>query len=286
MGIFGTKEKNYDNEIMELNNKTSELSKATDKNKSDIILFGNDVTELKEEMKYFLEQYKVMSREHSEMKKLLEDFKNDKEQEIKIKKGAPNILTCEDICSEITEVKYLNPTSLKYYLYELGLLKLNINKRLNTYKAVSNYKEICTDISQYMHVTGRVITFDKDVMSYFNEHLDDLRKSIEKYLRKMDQFTKSKNNIDVLKVKNYQTEIGNICGTSVNGSYDGTKWGQIYTRYSVEHEGWEKKYDKWAENYMAQHPKVKYKPTKITYLVQQCCDGDVLLKIACELFVD
>ena len=32
MGIFGTKEKNYDNEIMELNNKTSELSKATDKN--------------------------------------------------------------------------------------------------------------------------------------------------------------------------------------------------------------------------------------------------------------
>ena len=37
MGILG---KNYDNEIMELNNKTNELSKATDKNKSDIILFS------------------------------------------------------------------------------------------------------------------------------------------------------------------------------------------------------------------------------------------------------
>jgi len=289
MGLFG---KDYDNEIMELAKKTNELDKKTtvlseesDKNKSDIILFGNDVTELKDEMRYFLDQYQIMSREHYEMKKLLEDLKNERKQEAEIKKEIPDILTCEDICSEITDVKYLTPTTLKYYLYELGLLKLNINKRLNTYKTVSNYKDICSEISQYMYVKGRVITFNKEAMSYFKMHIDDLKKSIDKYLRKMNQFAKSKNNIDALKVHNYQTEIGNICGTSVNGLYDGTKWGQIYNRYSLEHENWEKKYNKWVENYMIQHPNTKYKPTKITYLVQQCGDGDVLLKIACELFV-
>ena len=74
MGILG---KNYDNEIMELNNKTNELSKATDKNKSDIILFANDVTELKETMNDLLTRYNNMSKEYYEMKKLIDDLKNE-----------------------------------------------------------------------------------------------------------------------------------------------------------------------------------------------------------------
>ena len=35
---------------------------------------------------------------------------------------------------------------------------------------------------------------------------------------------------------------------------------------------------------MLEHPNEK-RPTVIAYLVQQCGDGDVLLRIACELFV-
>lgn len=282
MGIFGTKEKNYDNEIMELNNKTSELSKATDKNKSDIILFGNDVTELKEEMKYFLEQYKVMSREHSEMKKLLEDFKNDQKLEIEITKQKSGILTCGDICKKIA-LKNLNQTSLKYFLYELGLLKLNINKHLNTYAVVSDYEKVNSEVGQYMHVSGRVITFDKEVLNYFNEHTNQLKESIERYLRKQTQFKESKKHLSKIQVNNYQKEINKICG--VSDSYDKEKWAKIYGIYKKYHPNFWNEHNKYVEKFLKENPNEK-KPTMITYLVQEVGDGDVLLKIACELFVD
>lgn len=282
MGIFGTKEKNYDNEIMELNNKTSELSKATDKNKSDIILFGNDVTKLKEEMKYFLEQYKVMSREHSEMKKLLEDFKNDKKLEIEITKQKSGILTCVDICKKIA-LKNLNQTSLKYFLYELGLLKLNINKHLNTYAVVSDYEKVNSEVGQYMHVSGRVITFDKEVLNYFNEHTNQLKESIERYLRKQTQFKESKKHLSKIQVNNYQKEINKICG--VSDSYDKEKWAKIYGIYKKYHPNFWNEHNKYVEKFLKENPNEK-KPTMITYLVQEVGDGDVLLKIACELFVD
>ena len=282
MGIFGTKEKNYDNEIMELNNKTSELSKATDKNKSDIILFGNDVTKLKEEMKYFLEQYKVMSREHSEMKKLLEDFKNDQKLEIEITKQKSGILTCGDICKKIA-LKNLNQTSLKYFLYELGLLKLNINKHLNTYAVVSDYEKVNSEVGQYMHVSGRVITFDKEVLNYFNEHTNQLKESIERYLRKQTQFKESKKHLSKIQVNNYQKEINKICG--VSDSYDKEKWAKIYGIYKKYHPNFWNEHNKYVEKFLKENPNEK-KPTMITYLVQEVGDGDVLLKIACELFVD
>ena len=41
----------------------------------------------------------------------------------------------------------------------------------------------------------------------------------------------------------------------------------------------------WKEKYLEEHPYYKY-ATQITYLVQEVGDGDVLLKIDCELFVD
>ena len=48
MGIFGTKEKNYDNEIALINQKQNELAKITDKNKSDVVALGLDFSEYKE----------------------------------------------------------------------------------------------------------------------------------------------------------------------------------------------------------------------------------------------
>ena len=288
--------RNYDTEIMELNQKTNYLDQKTtglrtdtDDNRTEIISIGNEFCKYKLEMnkivKSLLDDQKCLLKECSELKVALTNLKNEKKVEMEVKSEMPDIMTCYDICAEITDVKYLNPTSLKYYLYELGLLTLNINKRLNTYKAVSNYKEIHTDISQYMHVKGRVITFDKGVIDYLKKHSEDLQNSIDRYLRKNIQYSKSKDRIDALKVKNYQTEICNICGTDSNGNYDATKWGQIYSRYSIEHKNWRNEYNKWADNYMVEHPRAKYRPTQITYLVQKVGDGDILLKIACELFV-
>ena len=48
MGIFGTKEKNYENEIALLNERQNELSEITDKNKSDVVALGIDFSEYKE----------------------------------------------------------------------------------------------------------------------------------------------------------------------------------------------------------------------------------------------
>lgn len=283
MGFWEKKnEKDYDAEIMELNNKTNELSKETDKNKSDIILFGNDVAELKETMNNLLDGYKNISKEYYEMKKIMEDLKNDQKHEIEIKKQKSDILTCGDVCKKIA-LKNLNQTSLKYFLYELGLLKLNINKHLNTYAVVSDYEKVNSEVGQYMHVSGRVITFDKEVLNYFNEHANQLKESIERYLKKQTQFKESKKHLSKIQVNNYQKEINKICG--VSDSYDKEKWAKIYGIYKKYHPNFWNEHNKYVEKFLKENPNEK-KPTMITYLVQEVGDGDVLLKIACELFVD
>lgn len=279
MGILG---KNYDNEIMELNNKTNELSKATDKNKSDIILFANDVTELKETMNDLLTRYNDMSKEYYEMKKLIDDLKNEQKHEIEIKEQNVGILTCADVCNKLG-LKNLTQTNLKYYLYELGLLSLNINKHLNTYKAVPDYKKINSEIGKYMHVSGRVITFDKEALGYFNDHNDQLKESVERYLRRQSQFKESKQHLSEIQVNNYQKEINRICG--VKDSFDKDKWAKIYGIYKKSHPNFWNDHKKYVDEFLKENPNGK-KPTMVTYLVQKVGDGDVLLKIACELFVD
>ena len=232
-------------------------------------------------VKSLLEEHHNLLKEYNDLRIVIMNLKEDAKKEIEIK-DTTDMMTCADICDQLTDVKYLNPTSLKYYLYELGLLTLSINKRLNTYKAVSNYKDISTDISQYMHVKGRVITFDKDAIEYFKKHLNDLRESANKYTRKLEQFSKSKDNIDTLQVKNYEDEIKSICG--IGNNFDKSKWSKIYNIYKKNHPNFWNEHKKYADTYMLEHPNEK-RPTVIAYLVQQCGDGDILLRIACELFV-
>ena len=51
--------------------------------------------------------------------------------------------------------------------------------------------------------------------------------------------------------------------------------------------GWLKKYYLWVDQFLKDNPDYQYsKPSRVKYLVQEVGDGDVLLKIACELFVD
>lgn len=277
--------RNYDTEIMELNQKTTGLRTDTDNNTSEIISIGNEFGKYKLEMnnivKSLLEEHHNLLKEYNDLRIVIMNLKEDAKKEIEIK-DTTDMMTCADICDQLTDVKHLNPTSLKYYLYELGLLTLSINKRLNTYKAVSNYKDISTDISQYMYVKGRVITFDKDAIEYFKKHLNDLRESANRYTRKLEQFSKSKDNIDTLKVKNYEDEIKSICG--IGNNFDKSKWSKIYNIYKKNHPNFWNEHKKYADTYMLEHPNEK-RPTVISYLVQQCGDGDVLLRIACELFV-
>lgn len=295
MGLFGTKEKNYDMEIALLseqqallNEKQNALSERTDKNNSDVIALGLDFTGLKssigEEINKVWDFVKHMNSDLAEFKA----WKNSQEQENKATEKAkselPDTLTYKEICDSLEGFNYLDQTSLKYYLYENDILDLKINRVRNTYKISDNFGDSNFEIKKYIHVTDGVITFSKDVLEFLVNNSQDLQNSIDRYIRKQKQFNESKQHLSEVEIKNFQKEIGQICG--VGNNYDKNKWKMIYKRYEDDHKDWLKKYDLWTEKFLQEHPNYKYdKPSRIMYLVKEAGDGDVLLKIACELFV-
>ena len=52
-------------------------------------------------MNNLLDGYKNISKEYYEIKKIMEDLKNDQKHEIEIKKQKSDILTCGDVCKKI-----------------------------------------------------------------------------------------------------------------------------------------------------------------------------------------
>ncbi len=288
MGLFGTKEKNYDTEIALLNEKQNELSEKTNKNNSDVIALGSDFTDLKisvgEEINKVWDFVKHMNSDLAEFKA----WKNSQEQEIKETKKAkselPDTLTYKEICDSLDGFNYLDQTSFKYYLYENEILDLKINRVRNTYKISDNFGNSNSEIKKYIYVTDGVITFSKDVLEFLVNNSQNLQNSIDRYIRKQKQFNESKQHLSEVEIKNFQKEIGQICG--VGDKYDKNKWRMIYKRYEDDHKDWLKKYDLWTEKFLQEHPNYKYdKPSRIMYLVKEAGDGDVLLKIACELFI-
>lgn len=295
MGLFGAKEKNeknYDTEIALLTERQNELSDKTDKNSSDVIALGMDFTGLKSsvnnEFNKVWDFVKHMNSDITEFKKWKDSQIQENNSTEKAKVKLPDTLTYKEICDSLNGFIYLDQTSFKYYLYENGILDLKINRIRNTYKISENLGNSTSEIKQYIHVTDGAITFDKDVLDFLLKNSSDLQNSIDKYIRKQKQFNKSKQHLSEVEIKNFQKEIGIICGVDSGESkkYNPRKWGMIYKRYEVDHKDWLKKYDLWAEKFLQEHPNYKYdKPSRIKYLVQEVGDGDVLLKIACELFV-
>ena len=295
MGLFGTKEKNeknYDTEIALLNKKQNELSEKTEKNNSDVIALGIDFTDLKsfvgDEFNKVWDFVRHMNSDINEFKKWQEEQSRETKATEKAKIQLPDTLTYKEICDSLYGFTYLDQTSFKYYLYEQGILSLKINRIRNTYKLSENFANSISEIKQHIHVTDGAITFDKDILDFLIKNSSDLQNSINRYIRKQKQFNTSKQHLSEVELKNYQKEIGLICGVDSGESknYNPQKWGMIYKRYEVDHKNWLKKYDLWAEKFLQEHPNYKYdKPSRIKYLVQEVGDGDVLLKIACELFV-
>lgn len=288
MGLFGTKEKNYDTEIALLNERQNELSEKTDKNNSDVIALGIDFADFKSSIKKqfndVLEDYKRAISKISELEKWKEDRDHENRATEKAKSVLPDTLTYEEVSKSLQGFTYLDTTSFKYYLYENGILDLKINRIRNTYKISEHFHDSISAIKKYIHVTDGAITFDKDVLEFLINNSQDLQNSINRYIRKQKQFNESKQHLSEVEIKNFQKEIGQICG--VGDKYDKNKWKMIYKRYEDDHKDWMKKYDLWTEKFLQEHPNYKYdKPSRIMYLVKEVSDGDVLLKIACELFV-
>lgn len=292
MGLFGTKEKNYDTEIALLNERQNKLSEKTDKNNSDVITLGMDFTNLKssigDELNKVWDFVRHMNSDMAEFKKWKEQQTQENKAIEKVKSILPDTLTYEEVSKSLQGFTYLDSTSFKYYLYENGTLDLKINRIRNTYKISVKFNDSTSAIKQYIHVTDGVITFDKNVLEFLINNSQDLQNSIDRYIRKQRQFNESKQHLSEVEIKNFQKEIGIICGVDSGESknYNPKKWGMIYKRYEVDHKEWLKKYDLWVEKFLQEHPNYKYdKPSRIMYLVQEVGDGDVLLKIACELFV-
>ena len=299
MGLFGTNGKNYDSEIALLNENQKQISKMTDKNKSDIIALGLDFSYIDEDLKNYkvktseqfnevLEFIKHFNSDIAELKRWKEEQTHDNKATEKAKSVLPDTLTYEEVCISLQGFTYLDQTSFKYYLYENGILDLKINRVRNTYKISENFGNSNSEIKKYIHVTEGVITFSKDVLEFLINNSQDLQNSIDRYIRKQKQFNESKQHLSEVEIKNFQKEIGIICGVDIGESknYNPKKWGMIYKRYEADHKDWLKKYNLWAEKFLQEHPNYQYnKPSRVTYLVQEVGDGDVLLKIACELFV-
>jgi hypothetical protein len=287
--FFGTNEKNYDNAIALLNEKQNEISEKTNKNNGDIVAFGLDFKNYKssinEQFNEVWDFVKHMNSDIVEFKKWKEEQNKEEIATKEVKKELPDTLTCKEVADSLTGFVYLDQTSLKYYLYENNILDLKINRIRNTYRISDNFSNSDSEIKKYIHVSDGIITFDKDILDYFMNNSSRLQDSISRYVRKQKQFNESKQHLSEVEIKNFQTEIGIICGTSANGSYDKKKWSLIYKIYEKDHPNFWNDHKKYVDKYMEEHPNTQYKPTMITYLVKEVGDGDVLLKIACELFV-
>lgn len=292
MGLFG-KERNYDTEIASLTERQNELSMVLDKSNNDILAFSANFDKHKEEIKdefnEVWEFVKHLNNDFAEFKKWKIEHDNEKTATEKAKTTLPDTLTYKEVCKALKDFRYLHTSSFKYYLYERGILDLKINPIHNSYRISESYDSSEADVKKYINITNGVITFNKDVLEYFMKNPKELQESLDRYTRKQKQYSESKRSLSEAQVINYREEIGRICGIdNDNGNkYDQTKWGLVYGRYGIDHKNWVDKYKLWAEKRIKEQPHryKKYDPTRLEYLVEVCGDGDVLLKIACELFV-
>lgn len=286
MGIWN-KGKDYETEIALLNKRQNELSQQTDKNKSDIVAFGIDYgnfkTDVGNDVNEIWDYVRHLSSELAELRKLKEEQHNESIAIETAKTVLPDTLTYKEVCQSLKDFTYLTTTTFKYYLYECGIMDLKINPIHNSFRISENFDKSDSELKKYIHTTDGAITFDKEVLKYLTNNPKGLQESIDRYIRKQKQFNESKEHLSEIEIKNFQSEICAICGTKE--SYDKEKWALIYNMYEKDHPNYRKKYDTFADTYMSEHPNAKYKPSVVKYLVHECGDGNVLLKIACELFV-
>ena len=286
MGIWN-KGKDYDTEIALLNERQNELSQQTDRNKSEIVAFGIDFSNYKNSvdgrMNEVWDFLKHLNSDLAEFKK----WKEEQNKEIiaieTAKSALPETLTYKEVCQSLKDFTYLSTTTFKYYLYECGIMDLKINPLHNTFRISEDFDKSNSELKKYIHTTDGAITFDRDILNYLTNNPKELQESIDRYVRKQKQFNESKEHLSEIEIKNFQAEICAICGTKE--SYDKEKWALIYNLYEKDHPNYRKKYNAFADIYMSEHPNAKYKPSVVKYLVHECGDGNVLLKIACELFV-
>lgn len=196
-----------------------------------------------------------------------------------------DIFDIRTLCRELN-IPGFAPTNLKYYLYEHGIFDMKINEFRNSYFIKSTFDEsVNKELLNYIHILKKKkkkITFSKDIITYFESNQDEIRESIIRYEKKEKEYKIARKNVSVKRVEDYKEEVKRICG--MNSS---AKWTPMYKEFSKTfpnfYKDWEKADKKFKENNL-EHPDWNY--PKVDFIVNDMQQGNVLLKIACQLYVD
>lgn len=167
-------------------------------------------------------------------------------------------------------------TILKYYLAKRGLLVIKANLCQNSFEI--NYEKVSklsdSKLNNKIKLNDGDLYLHQDFQEYLKSKLDDIKDNYKEVLRKNKKFKESKKRIAENMVEDYQKEINAICGT-LKG-YDETKWGKVYDQFRKVCPTLESTY----KSYINDNGYI----TKITYVVGQLGMGDVMLRIACNLY--
>lgn len=205
------------------------------------------------------------------------DIENE-DKEAKIITSPDDISNIHALCRSIA-ITGFNQTLVKYFLFENGIMNMNIHELRNTYSFKVQPDEY-TNMELYNLIYRKKgsLIFRKGFITYCIDHKEEILKSVERYRIKQEQYKTSKKKIASKNIKNYQNEINEICG--VSGNYDKEKWGAIYTIFKQDFP----MLDEDVEKYRVSHPLDRYPITKVKYIVSVMEQGNYLLKIACDLF--
>lgn len=284
----------WDRNNTELMERVKKTEVKSENNTGEILAIRQDI-EIND-LRY-TEDIKRLFQEVNELKKQLFERENEKNEEIDVFQTEsemvsqnPSILTCVEIARCLNpEFPNLDQTAFRYYLYEKGVLNLIINREKNGYSLKDDSELSENELTFYLckkpTKSGKRVTyaFSKDILTYLKSDSENLKLSINRYLKKRKQYKKSKEKLNTLQVENYKKELQDLCG--IKDKYDSKKWGMVYAKYDSVNTNWRKDYEDYY-SLMVKQTNGKFKPTKLTYIIQECKDGDVLLRIACELFVN
>lgn len=192
-----------------------------------------------------------------------------------------DILDIRSLCRKLN-IPGFAPTNLKYYLYEHGIFDMKINEFRNSYFVKQNFDEsVDKELLNYIHILKKKITFSKDIITYFDNNRDKVKESINRYEKKEKEYKIARKNVSTKLVQNYREEIKRICGLD---SPD--KWIPMYKEFSKSFPNFYKDWEKCDKEYREKYPMRKNGLTKVKYVVENMQQGNVLLKIACQLYVD
>ena len=192
-----------------------------------------------------------------------------------------DILDIQSLCKEL-KFSGIDVTKVKYFLYRKGIYDIKINEFRDSYSLKASFgDDVDKELLSFIHTNGKKITFSKDIIEYFNKNNDEVVESITSYEAKKNQYKTSRKNVVAKQIKNYRDEIKNICGTD-----SPARWVEIYREFSKSFPTFYEDHKKYAEKYAKEHPNAKYEFPKLGYVVEIMQQGNVLLKIACHLYVN